>query len=215
MSNLVTSLTPQTLNRLPASSTPAQHQMPLAVEQLPASSTPAQQPSAAQQPVTSAVEQLPASLTLAQQPSAQQQVTSAVEELPASSTQQPTPAQQQVTSAVEELPASSTPTISGHHHLSPCSLYDIRPLPKAGPRTGKQTNRKRGRTRILTDTPEKLLIEQETALRQLTKQPKRSKLDNPPKKTLPGAGSTLQDKATSKRKKPKLQKNSKGKEKAK
>ena len=52
---------------------------------------------------------------------------------------------------------------------TPRSLFQIRPLPKAGPRIGKNKPRKRGRTRILTDTPEKQMIEQETAERQLAK----------------------------------------------
>ena len=53
--------------------------------------------------------------------------------------------------------------------FTPCSPHDIRPLPKAGPRSGKAPSRKRGRTRILTDTPEKLLIEKEAAARDLVK----------------------------------------------
>jgi len=57
---------------------------------------------------------------------------------------------------------------------TPRSLFQIRPLPKAGPRIGKNKPRKRGRTRILTDTPEKQMIEQETAERQLAKKPKKS-----------------------------------------
>ena len=48
---------------------------------------------------------------------------------------------------------------------SPPSIYNIRPLPKAGPRTGKRVGRKRGSTRILTDAPEKLIIEEEAAQR--------------------------------------------------
>lgn len=55
---------------------------------------------------------------------------------------------------------------------SPSSLYVIRPLPKAGPRSAKRIVRKRGRTRILTDTPEKLLVEQENAARNLSKKSK-------------------------------------------
>ena len=55
--------------------------------------------------------------------------------------------------------------------FTPRLLHDIRPLPKAGPRSGKGPSRKRGRTRILTDTPEKLLIEKEAAARALVKKP--------------------------------------------
>ncbi|XP_041348823.1 uncharacterized protein LOC121368245 isoform X1 [Gigantopelta aegis] len=46
------------------------------------------------------------------------------------------------------------------------SPEEIRPYPKAGVRKGKVVNRKRGRTRIVTDTPEKeeLMKEQEKQL---------------------------------------------------
>lgn len=82
----------------------------------------------------------------------------------------------------EELPTSSlendaeSSVVMQADHVScdsaqstPRSLLDIRPLPKAGPRTAKITRRKRGRTRILTDTPEKNLIEQEATERKVAK----------------------------------------------
>lgn len=58
---------------------------------------------------------------------------------------------------------------------TPRSVFDIRPLPKAGPRVGSRptVTRKRGRTRVLTDTPEKLLIEKEAAERKAAKATKK------------------------------------------
>lgn len=44
-----------------------------------------------------------------------------------------------------------------------------RPLPKAAPRSKTKPGRKRGKTRILTDTPEKCLIEEEAELRKSIK----------------------------------------------
>lgn len=51
----------------------------------------------------------------------------------------------------------------------------IRPHPKAGPRKIKGIGRKRGTTRILTDTPEKLAIENEIRARQEKKKEKERK----------------------------------------
>ena len=65
---------------------------------------------------------------------------------------------------------------------SPASIYNISPLPKAGPRTGKRVGRKRGSTRIFTDTPEKRMIEEEAALRRTTKKSKQSCSRDPQKK---------------------------------
>lgn len=48
----------------------------------------------------------------------------------------------------------------------------IRPHPKAGPRKGSGKGRKKGKTRILTDTPEKLAIENEWAARKQKKEKK-------------------------------------------
>ncbi|KAJ8703930.1 hypothetical protein PYW07_013224 [Mythimna separata] len=52
------------------------------------------------------------------------------------------------------------------------SLEVIRPHPKAGPRKGSGKGRKKGKTRILTDTPEKLAIENEWAARKQNKEKK-------------------------------------------
>jgi hypothetical protein len=78
---------------------------------------------------------------------------------PSHTASRPTPSSRPTTSDPE-------PSTSG---VTPSSLYAIRPLPKAGPRNEKRSGRKRGRTRILTDTPEKIMIEQENAQRGLTK----------------------------------------------
>ena len=51
---------------------------------------------------------------------------------------------------------------------TPVSVHDIRPLPKASPRKVEK-RRKRGRTRILTDSPENAILEQEAAERCATK----------------------------------------------
>ena len=53
----------------------------------------------------------------------------------------------------------------------------MRPLPKAGAR--KQTNRKRGKTMILTDTPIKEALEAEARAREERKQPKMRKIQLP------------------------------------
>jgi len=45
--------------------------------------------------------------------------------------------------------------------LSPSALLRIRPYPKAPPRTTTARGRKKGSSRILTDTPEKRLIEEQ------------------------------------------------------
>lgn len=60
------------------------------------------------------------------------------------------------------IPMPSTST-----HVTPEA---IRPYPKAGPRKICTKGRKKGRTRILTDTPEKLAIENELKIRQEKKQ---------------------------------------------
>ncbi|KAL3872306.1 hypothetical protein ACJMK2_040239 [Sinanodonta woodiana] len=83
---------------------------------------------------------------------------------------------------LQSEPASSTPTATTSRlndpepsaSTSPGTLHMIRPLPKAGLRSEKRTIRKRGRTRILTDTLEKQLIEQDTGSRSLTKTSKQS-----------------------------------------
>lgn len=78
-----------------------------------------------------------------------------------------------VDSALDDQPmqpqASESEMVAaaGLDSVTASPLYAIRPLPKAGPRSEKRTGRKRGRTRILTDTPEKLLVEQENASRSL------------------------------------------------
>ena len=71
----------------------------------------------------------------------------------------------------ENVQSTSSSDKKQQSQFTPCSPHDIRPLPKAGPRSGKAPSRKRGRTRILTDTPEKLLIEKEAAARALVKKP--------------------------------------------
>jgi len=74
-----------------------------------------------------------------------------------------------------EIQTPLTPSVLTAQHAdiptTPRSLFDIRPLPKAGPRVGSRptVTRKRGRTRVLTDTPEKLLIEKEAAERKAAK----------------------------------------------
>ena len=50
------------------------------------------------------------------------------------------------------------------------SSLDIRPYPKAGPRKGTTRGKKKGSTKILIDTPEKLAIENEWKVRQQKKQ---------------------------------------------
>jgi len=69
------------------------------------------------------------------------------------------------------LSPASTPSVH-NCQTTPRSLLEIRPLPKAGPRTTTKTGRKRGRTRILTDTQKKLQIEKEAAERNSAKKPK-------------------------------------------
>ena len=51
---------------------------------------------------------------------------------------------------------------------TPLSVHSIRPLPKAGPRLTEKRGRKRGRTRILTDTPEKEQLEREATERNVS-----------------------------------------------
>ena len=65
-------------------------------------------------------------------------------------------------------PVIQTPTPScsvSTKSLTPSSVHSIRPLPKAGPRLTEKSDRKRGRTRILVDTPEKEQLEREAAER--------------------------------------------------
>lgn len=61
-------------------------------------------------------------------------------------------------------------TETGLNHISP---EMIRPYPHAAPRTMQNRGRKRGRCRILTDTPEKAQLEEEVAVR-MQKQTSRS-----------------------------------------
>lgn len=70
----------------------------------------------------------------------------------------------------EPIDGDPQPSISC---MSPGALYEIRPLPKAGPRCGNRKIRRRARTWILTDIPEKL-IEKEYAERTSTKKLKLS-----------------------------------------
>lgn len=60
----------------------------------------------------------------------------------------------------------------------PVTPEAVRPYPKAGPREKKASSRK-GRSRILTDSPEKKLIEAKTAARVLKKSLKRSSPSQP------------------------------------
>ena len=61
----------------------------------------------------------------------------------------------------KESPVASTPagTIFCVNSQAIASPYMVRPLPKAGPRSQSKRGRKQGKTRILTDTPEKLAID--------------------------------------------------------
>ncbi|CAF4749163.1 unnamed protein product [Pieris macdunnoughi] len=74
--------------------------------------------------------------------------------------------------------ALKTPTHSHNIHVPKPSTSAfvspevIRPHPKAGPRKGSGKGRKKGKTRILTDTPEKLAIENEWAARKQKKEKK-------------------------------------------
>ena len=60
------------------------------------------------------------------------------------------------------LSSSQQPQMPGS---TPLSVHIIRPIPKAGPRLTEKQGRKRGRTRILTDTPEKEQLEREALRR--------------------------------------------------
>nr|XP_042912927.1 uncharacterized protein LOC122272946 isoform X2 [Parasteatoda tepidariorum] len=64
-----------------------------------------------------------------------------------------------------EVPTEPCSSLSGPpEEISVCSqspLTGIRPYPKASPRKAGRKGRKRGRCRVLTDTPEKLVIEQQ------------------------------------------------------
>lgn len=62
-----------------------------------------------------------------------------------------------------QLESPSTSQISGTVNVTPDV---VRPYPKAGPRKLQGMKRKKGKTRILTDTPEKRLIEMEEEERQ-------------------------------------------------
>ena len=53
----------------------------------------------------------------------------------------------------------STPPKSDYTNLKSVSPFNIMPLPKAGPRTNNKPSRK-GKARIVTDTPEKKEIEE-------------------------------------------------------
>ena len=61
----------------------------------------------------------------------------------------------------KESPVASTSpgTIFCADNQAIVSPYVVRPLPKAGPRSQSKRGRKQGKTRILTDTPEKLAID--------------------------------------------------------
>jgi len=69
---------------------------------------------------------------------------------------------------------------------TPLSVHSVRPLPKAGPRLTETRGRKRGRTRILTDTPEKKQLEREATERKQKKcssgKKKLFKIQSQPKK---------------------------------
>ena len=89
--------------------------------------------------------------------------------IPSTSAQTHTDAQSQQsipsTSAQSHTDISSTPQAV----LKPkiVTPSDILPIPKAAPRTYKQTGRKRKKAAILTDTPEKERLQQEHAARQM------------------------------------------------
>ena len=71
-----------------------------------------------------------------------------------------------------------TPSCSGSSKsVTPSSVHSIRPLPKAGPRQTMKKGRKRGRTRVLTDTPEKEQLELEEAERLSKKKKPQNKID--------------------------------------
>ena len=86
--------------------------------------------------------------------------------MPSSVTDRPPPPLPQISevnSAPENSPAISTKSIdSPVAHVSPDM---IRPYPHAAPRTTSNRGRKRGRCRILTDTPEKAELEQQAAMK--------------------------------------------------
>ncbi|CAK1586780.1 unnamed protein product [Parnassius mnemosyne] len=72
----------------------------------------------------------------------------------------PSPLEEPVqSSSVSERASPSSLGGSVPMHFSP---QDIMPYPKAGPRSQSSRGRKRGRTRILTDTPEKATIEEQS-----------------------------------------------------
>lgn len=70
------------------------------------------------------------------------------------------------------LPLCVAETSSKNRSNAFVSTEVIRPYPKAGPRKGVTKGRKKGCTRILTDTPEKLAIESELDARKRKKEVK-------------------------------------------
>ncbi|KAK9878424.1 hypothetical protein WA026_022064 [Henosepilachna vigintioctopunctata] len=74
------------------------------------------------------------------------------------------------------LPLCVTDTSNKNTSNAFVSPEVIRPYPKAGPRKNVRTERKKGRTRILTDTPEKLAIENELEARKRKKEKKITKV---------------------------------------
>lgn len=106
--------------------------------------------------------------------------------LPSSVTDRPNP---EIPETDEDVPQPSTSQVvtearQGHDtspgpSSRPMSPEDVRPFTTAGPRKSSAKGRKRGRTRILTDTPEKEELRRDEQRRELAKR-KRSRRNQKP-----------------------------------
>lgn len=78
----------------------------------------------------------------------------------------------------------------------PFSPKDIRPLPRAGPRSETKRGRKKRKTAILTDTPEKIAIKEEYNQRNKARKPILQPATGKSKRKLPSAKGKGQEKKT-------------------
>ena len=153
-----------------STATPAQQPEPSST------ATPAQQPEPSSTATPAQLPEPSSTATPAQQPKPSSTATPAQQPEPSSTA---TPAQQpEPSSTATPAPAQPGPS---NHYVSPA---DIVPLPKAGPQKVTNIGRKRGDTKILTDTPVRNSIADALAARHTKKRKSNQPVKHRAKKSL-------------------------------